>query len=207
PRGLARRAPDLLAARALSVLRRARHRRTDGAAGPAAGGRAHVGAAGHPLRRHHRRAVLPVVRGDRPAHAPHRGGGHVRAFAAALLVCCAGCSYFHATPGPYRPPGLANPPGAATGQQLYLRDCAWCHGDKGGGTSRAPDLRTGTNGPALTDFELRTGRMPLANMSEPVRRRPRFYSEPQIEAIVGYVATLGGKGPAVPSPHPDRGSL
>jgi len=131
----------------------------------------------------------------------------VRAFAAALLVCCAGCSYFHATPGPYRPPGLANPPGAATGQQLYLRDCAWCHGDKGGGTSRAPDLRTGTNGPALTDFELRTGRMPLANMSEPVRRRPRFYSEPQIEAIVGYVATLGGKGPAVPSPHPDRGSL
>jgi ubiquinol-cytochrome c reductase cytochrome c subunit len=130
----------------------------------------------------------------------------MRALAGALLVLCAGCSYFHAAPGPYRPPGLANPPGAATGRQLFARDCAWCHGDNGQGTARAPDLRTGTNGPALTDFELRTGRMPLVNLSEPVRRRPVFYSEQQIEAVVGYVASFGGKGPAIPSPHPSMGA-
>jgi ubiquinol-cytochrome c reductase cytochrome c subunit len=123
------------------------------------------------------------------------------------LVCFAACSYFGTQPGPYRPPGLAHPPGADTGEKLYLRDCAWCHGSRGEGTSRAPSLRTGTNGAAFTDFELRTGRMPLVNLSEPVRRRPPFYDGKQIDAIVGYVASLGGKGPAVPSPHPSSGDL
>jgi ubiquinol-cytochrome c reductase cytochrome c subunit len=129
------------------------------------------------------------------------------ALAAASLLALAGCSYFHAPPGPYRPPGLAHPPGATTGQALFLRDCAWCHGNTAQGTNRAPSLVTGTNGAAFTDFELRTGRMPLINPSEPVRHRAPFYDAKQIDAIVSYVASLGGKGPAVPSPNPSAGDL
>jgi ubiquinol-cytochrome c reductase cytochrome c subunit len=49
--------------------------------------------------------------------------------------------------------------------------------------------------------------MPLINLSEPVVRRSPFYSGKQIEAIVGYVSSLGGKGPAVPSPDPAAGNL
>jgi len=130
-----------------------------------------------------------------------------RAGSAAVLVAAAGCSYFRAAPAPYRPPGLAQPGGAPTGEKLFLRDCAWCHGDRGDGTTRAPSLTTGTNGAALTDFELRTGRMPLINPSQPVRRNTPFYDAGQIDAIDAYVASLGGKGPAVPSPHPQAGDL
>lgn len=129
------------------------------------------------------------------------------ALAGVAFVSLAGCSYFNAPPGPYRPPGLAHPPGATAGQALFLRDCGWCHGNKAEGTNRAPSLTTGRNGAAFTDFELRTGRMPLINLSEPVRRRAPFYSERQIEAIVNYVSSLGGKGPAVPSPDPAAGDL
>ena len=127
--------------------------------------------------------------------------------AAAAAVIVTGCSYFRAQSGPYRPPGLAHAPGATTGRALFLRDCAWCHGNRGEGTARAPSLVADTNGSALTDFELRTGRMPLVDTSEPVRRRAPFYNERQTGAIVSYVASLGGKGPAVPNADPAAGDL
>jgi ubiquinol-cytochrome c reductase cytochrome c subunit len=130
----------------------------------------------------------------------------MKLWAGALLVLCAGCSYFHAAPGPYRPPGLAHPAGATDGHTLFLRDCAWCHGDQAQGTRNAPALRS-ASGAALTDFELRTGRMPLMNDAETVRRRPRFYDERQIEAIVGYVSSLNPHGAPIPSPNPSAGDL
>jgi ubiquinol-cytochrome c reductase cytochrome c subunit len=103
------------------------------------------------------------------------------------------------------------------GRDLYGGACITCHGPDGEGiTALGPKRGAGDvrgQGPSLrgvgalaADFYLRTGYMPLRSPDEqPRRRRPRF-SPHQIDALVAYVASLGG-GPAVPQPHPERGSL
>ncbi len=98
---------------------------------------------------------------------------------------------------------------AANGQQLYGRYCLKCHGALGAG--QHPPSRT--IGPPLrgvgalaADFYLRTGYMPLHKNGIQPRRSRLLLSEPQIAALIAYVASLG-KGPPVPTPHPERGSL
>jgi ubiquinol-cytochrome c reductase cytochrome c subunit len=110
------------------------------------------------------------------------------------------------------------------GEHLYGEYCLSCHGANGEGRApasgvqvgagplRAQDVQTGS-GPSLrgvgalaADFYLRTGYMPLRQVGiQPYRKRVLF-SERQIRALVAYVASLG-KGPAVPRPHPERGSV
>ncbi len=53
-------------------------------------------------------------------------------------------------------------------------------------------------GAAAADFQLRTGRMPLAVIGEQAVRKPPAYSDDEIEALVAYVASLG-PGPAIPA--------
>src|SRR3954469_11719013 len=55
---------------------------------------------------------------------------------------------------------------------IYLRDCSVCHGTRGEGTNQGP--RIAGVGPALVDYELSTGRMPIA-VGEKVERRPPRY--------------------------------
>ena len=98
----------------------------------------------------------------------------------------------------YRPPAQAATPVSVDGRDLYLRDCAWCHGSVGRGTDRGPDIVSGTNGPAAVDFVLSTGRMPIDDPDHPIRRRDPVYNAEQIEAIVGYSRELGAPGPEVP---------
>ncbi|MCW3015203.1 MAG: c-type cytochrome [Solirubrobacterales bacterium] len=85
---------------------------------------------------------------------------------------------------------------AAAGRQLFLSTCASCHGtDARGVSERGPSLIGA--GALAADFELRTGRMPLADPGdEPLRNEPRF-NDRQIRALVAYVATLGG--PPIPT--------
>jgi ubiquinol-cytochrome c reductase cytochrome c subunit len=83
-----------------------------------------------------------------------------------------------------------------TGQKVYLRDCAWCHGIQGQGTSRGPDLRD--SGPAYVDFMVRTGRMPLLQPDTSHRaERPR-YDSATISALVQYVGEQLGSGEPLP---------
>lgn len=118
-------------------------------------------------------------------------------FAAFLLF--AGCSFgADRSDDPYRPPALADAPAAADGRDLYLRDCAWCHGPAGRGTDRGPDLVSGTNGPALMDFVLSTGRMPIANPDARMQPGPSQYTRSQIDAIVEHSRALGAPGPEIP---------
>lgn len=99
----------------------------------------------------------------------------------------------------FRPPGVVAADDATGGEQLFFRDCAWCHGRDGRGTARGPQILTGTNGPAFLDFVLSTGRMPLDRPDERMTRGEPIYTDQEIDDIVEFVATLGTEGPPVPT--------
>jgi len=81
------------------------------------------------------------------------------------------------------------------GNALYQANCAACHGVAGEGTANGPALTA--SGAAAADFMLRTGRMPLPEPGQPVRRGRPIFGEADIEAIVAFVASLG-HGPPIP---------
>ena len=140
-----------------------------------------------------------------------RGWG--AALAIPLLVAAAAC--VNRAPGPYHaavpppPESLAGAPIVERGRFFYQRDCAWCHGASAEGTPTAPDLVSGTKGPAAVDFVLRTRRMPLRRPEDPMRRGTATaeYAAADREAIVAYLATFDAAGPPVPSPAANKAPL
>ena len=104
-------------------------------------------------------------------------------------------------------PAVDAPPGIERGNDLYLRDCAWCHGDDARGTERAPDILAAPQGGASVDFMLSSGRMPIDFPDERVHRSDPVYSESEIADIVDYVESLGAEGPTVPTVDLAAGSL
>ena len=83
---------------------------------------------------------------------------------------------------------------AVDGQELFETSCSTCHGVDGRGTDNGPSLEG--VGEASAHFQLRTGRMPLANSGQAISKDPAF-SDEQIEALVEYVGSFGD-GPAIP---------
>ena len=82
-------------------------------------------------------------------------------------------------------------------QQIYLRDCAVCHGADAHGTSSGPTLQG--VGAAAVDYQVSTGRMPLDTADAiPTRRTPK-YDQATIDTLVAYVTTIAPGGPGVPS--------
>jgi ubiquinol-cytochrome c reductase cytochrome c subunit len=96
-------------------------------------------------------------------------------------------------------------PSSADGRDIYLRDCAYCHGTRAEGTNRGPELRS--VGAASVDFMLSTGRMPIDNQTDDPLRRPPEYTPVEIGAIVGYLSTLQVAGPPIPAVDSAGGSL
>jgi ubiquinol-cytochrome c reductase cytochrome c subunit len=106
---------------------------------------------------------------------------------------------------------------AATVQDVYLRDCATCHGADARGTELGPDLHGA--GAAQVDFQLSTGRMPAPtgdaaqHRQRPTEevaqaRRPPKYDAATRRALVEYVVQLaGGGGPAIPDVHAATGDV
>ena len=108
------------------------------------------------------------------------------------------------------------------GKRLYGEYCVACHGANGSGNANGRTIGAGPSriqqqekavapslqevGALAADFYLRTGYMPLPHVGLQPRRKRVFFTEPQIQALIAYVASLG-PGPAVPQPHPERGSL
>jgi ubiquinol-cytochrome c reductase cytochrome c subunit len=100
---------------------------------------------------------------------------------------------------------LATPAAAQRGEDLYGRYCARCHGGNGAGLQgRGPSLQG--VGARAADFYLRTGYMPLRDPNDQPWRHRSILSESQLDALVRYVAALGG-GPPVPKPRPERGDV
>ena len=80
------------------------------------------------------------------------------------------------------------------GKQIFLKGCSSCHGLNAEGASIAPSL-IGV-GAASVDFQVGTGRMPMADMSQQAMRKEPLYSEEETAALAAYVASLA-PGPDV----------
>lgn len=92
------------------------------------------------------------------------------------------------------------------GAELYAVGCASCHGPAGEGTPDGPPL-LGV-GAASVDFQLSTGRMPLADPDRQAVRRPPAYSPEEIGDLVAFVTSLApGRGPGIPVVDPEAGDL
>ncbi len=76
----------------------------------------------------------------------------------------------------------------AEGKELFLKGCSSCHGLNAEGASIAPSL-IGV-GAASVDFQVGTGRMPMADMSQQAMRKEPLYTEEQTAALAAYVASL-----------------
>lgn len=81
------------------------------------------------------------------------------------------------------------------GEKLFLANCSSCHGQGAVGTQDAPTL-IGV-GAAAVDFQVGTGRMPMAASGPQAEAKPVQFTAEQIEALAAYVASLG-EGPAIP---------
>ena len=87
----------------------------------------------------------------------------------------------------------------ARGEALFAVSCASCHGLNGEGLAAegAPSL-VGV-GAAAVDFQMRTGRMPMANPLVQAPSKPNTFTPEEIASIALFVASLGD-GPAIPTP-------
>ena len=82
------------------------------------------------------------------------------------------------------------------GRQIFLKGCSSCHGLNLEGGTIAPSL-VGV-GAASVDFQVRTGRMPMADMSQQAMRKEPLYTPEEVAAVAAYVASLA-PGPEIPT--------
>ncbi len=89
----------------------------------------------------------------------------------------------------------------AKGKALFLVGCASCHGKNGEGIVTTRGNQYGPSlvgvGAAAVDFQVGTGRMPMAQPGDQALRKAPVYDQNEIEALSAYVASLG-PGPDVP---------
>jgi ubiquinol-cytochrome c reductase cytochrome c subunit len=89
----------------------------------------------------------------------------------------------------------------AEGRALFLVGCSSCHGENGegiitkGGDQYGPPL-AGV-GAAAVDFQVGTGRMPMARPGVQAPKKEVIYTDEEISALAAFVASLG-PGPAIP---------
>lgn len=82
------------------------------------------------------------------------------------------------------------------GRQIFLKGCSSCHGLNLEGGVIAPSL-VGV-GAASVDFQVGTGRMPMADMSQQAMRKEPLYAPEEVAALAAYVASLA-PGPEIPT--------
>lgn len=93
---------------------------------------------------------------------------------------------------------LNSPATIDAGEKLFGANCATCHGVGAQGTPDGPSL-VGA-GAASVNFQVGTGRMPLAFQGPQGMVKPKQFTEEQTLEMAAYVASLG-PGPALPDPQ------
>lgn len=141
----------------------------------------------------------PLARLRRGRSAP-RGKGRRRIGAALRLLAAlalAGGAYTAFAPGlqaQEQTPELSA--AAQEGKALYETSCISCHGRNAQGVEgRGPSL-IGV-GAASVEFQVSTGRMPMARQEAQAHRKPPVFTETETEQLAQYIQELGG-GPELP---------
>jgi ubiquinol-cytochrome c reductase cytochrome c subunit len=90
----------------------------------------------------------------------------------------------------------------ADGRKLFLVGCSSCHGENGEGILTKKGTQLGPSlagvGAAAVDFQVGTGRMPMARPCVQAEKKENVYSPEEITALAAFVASLG-PGPALPA--------
>ena len=88
------------------------------------------------------------------------------------------------------------------GRELFLVGCASCHGRNAEGLSAKDGTQYGPSlvgvGAASVDFQVETGRMPMAAPGVQAPKKEPVYNEEETRALAAYVASLG-PGPSIPT--------
>jgi ubiquinol-cytochrome c reductase cytochrome c subunit len=129
-----------------------------------------------------------------PSRARRRLGAAARMLAALAL---AGGVYTAFAPGAFAEdtPQLSAP--AQEGKALFDNSCISCHGRNAEGVEgRGPSL-IGV-GSASVEFQVGTGRMPLARQEAQAQRKPPLFDKAQTKQMGQYIQELGG-GPQIPA--------
>jgi ubiquinol-cytochrome c reductase cytochrome c subunit len=89
----------------------------------------------------------------------------------------------------------------AQGRELFLVSCSFCHGQNGEGVRTEDGNQLGPSligvGAAAVDFQVGTGRMPMAQPGQQAPRKAPVFTDEETAALAAYVASLG-PGPAIP---------
>lgn len=112
---------------------------------------------------------------------------------AALLTIGSAFSIASALPSATKTSAAATTTQIAEGKRLFAAGCSSCHGLNAEGSGIAPSL-IGV-GAASVDFQVGTGRMPMADMSQQAQRKAPKYNAEETAALAAYVASLA-PGPA-----------
>jgi ubiquinol-cytochrome c reductase cytochrome c subunit len=90
---------------------------------------------------------------------------------------------------------------AAKGKELFLVSCSSCHGQNGQGVLAQDGKLLGPSlvgvGAAAVDFQVGTGRMPMAQPGAQVHKKRPTFTQTEIDQLAAYVASLA-PGPAIP---------
>ena len=88
------------------------------------------------------------------------------------------------------------------GRQLFLIGCASCHGKNATGIATKKGANYGPSligvGAAAVDFQVGTGRMPMAQSAPQAPRKEPVYDAEETRQLAAFVATLG-PGPSIPA--------
>jgi len=129
-----------------------------------------------------------------PSRARRRLGAAVRMIAALAL---AGGVYTAFTPSASAEDDRTLSQAAQEGKALYDNSCITCHGrDAQGVEGRGPSL-IGV-GSAAVEFQVGTGRMPMARQEAQAEKKPPQFDEAQTKQLGQFIQELGG-GPQLPT--------
>ena len=119
-----------------------------------------------------------------------------------LALFLMGSLYAVFAPSPKVAADTGNTQQIEEGRALFQVGCASCHGLNGEG--QITDVIQGPPligvGAASVDFQVESGRMPMARPEEQAPVKRNIYTQEEIAALAAYVASLG-PGPDIPTPE------